>query len=214
MNDAITVIEIESWLGSSLPSEYREFLNTYDVELLVSDVVLLYGRSCFIERNETYETKEYCPGFVTVGNDSGDMEVIMSLQDASVYLVDGGSMRMDYAESLDTTFLDWLKDDCPLPEVQLDPNEWPVDPLTSVCIYLEKNPSAIKNLLMIKRHLRIATPIAELKGTVDHVPCRILSGKTYAAAKVLCRRVNDEDHCVGIRLAADESQQLPLEGTL
>src|SRR5438105_3855650 len=60
--------EIETWLGCSLPSEYREFLETCDVELKASDVVLLYRRSTLIERNETHQTKEYCPGFVTIGN--------------------------------------------------------------------------------------------------------------------------------------------------
>jgi hypothetical protein len=210
MTDKTTAIdEIEVWLGCSLPSEYREFLETCEVELTASDLVLLYRSSTFIERNETYETKKYCPGFVTVGNDGGDMEVMMSLQDSSIYVVDGGSMQMETAEPLHTVFTAWLKANCPIPEFKHESNEWPVDPLTPVCIYLEHRPSNLSNLLMIKRHLGIATTIAELKKAADRIPCRIADEMTYAKAKVVCRRVNDEDRCVGIRLAADETRPLP-----
>jgi len=134
---------------------------------VASDLVLLYGRVLFIERNETYETRKYCPGFVTVGNDSGDVQLVMSLQDGSIYMVDGGSMQMESAESLNTVFSTWLQDNCPLPEFQHDPNEWPVDPLTQVCIYLETRPSNISNLLMLKRHLKINKSIAELIASPD-----------------------------------------------
>ena len=201
--------EIEAWLGCSLPREYREFLETCEIELPASDLVLLYGRSSFIERNETYETKKYCPGFVTVGNDSGDQEVMMSLQDASLYLVDGGSMQMENAEPLQARFAGWLNSKCPMPELEHDVSAWPVDPMTPVCIYLERRPSNLANLLTIKQRLGISTSIAELKGAADRIPCRIADGFTYAKAKVLCGRVNDHDRCVGIRLAADETRQLP-----
>jgi hypothetical protein len=209
MSDPTTIDDIESWLGASLPSEYREFLKSCVVELTASELVLLYGRSLFIERNETYQTKEYCPGFVTVGNDSGDMEIILSLQDALIYLVDGGSMQIPTAEPLHISFSDWLNAGCPLPDYEVDIDE--VDPLTPVCIFLETRPSNLRNLLMVKRLLGIGASIAELKAAADRVPCRVADGLTYAKAQVLCRRVNDEDRCVGIRLTADESRSLPID---
>ena len=208
MSKTSTVDEIESWLGLSLPSEYREFLEACEVELEPSDVVLLYGRSAFVERNETHETKTYCPGFVTIGNNGGDMEVVMSLQDSSIYVADVGSMQIKTAKPLHTVFSKWLNDDCPIPDFDCDVSEGPVDPLTPVCIYLECRPSNMSSLLMMKRHLGIDSSIADLKACVDRVPCRIADGITYAKAKIVCRRVNDIDHCVGIRLAHDETQQV------
>jgi hypothetical protein len=65
-----------------------------------------------VERNDTYETKEFCPGFVTIGNDSGDMEFILSLENESVLMVDGGSMRPEDAEPVTDDLAAWLADGC------------------------------------------------------------------------------------------------------
>jgi hypothetical protein len=211
MSDSTTVEDVEAWLGSALPAEYRQFLSSCDVDFCPSTRVVLYGTSAFIERNEIHETKEYCPGFVTVGNDNGDMEFVMSLEDAAIYLVDGGSMRMDTAEPLLRRFPIWLSENCPIPQFVHHDCEWPVDPLTPVCIYLERRPFSLNNLLAIKQRLGIDTSIAALKASADRIPCRIAEGITYAVAKVRCGRVNELDQCVGIRLAADETQELPLD---
>jgi hypothetical protein len=210
MSAPTTVEDIEAWLGSTLPAEYRQFLNSCTVDSHPSTRVVLYGTSAFIERNETYETKDYCPGFVAIGNDSGDMELVMALEDAAIYLVDGGSMQMDTAEPLLERFSTWLSKNCPIPHFGHSDCEWPVDPLTPVCIYLERRPFSLSNLLAIKQRLGIDISIADLKRSAVQVPCRVADGMTYAAAKVRCRHANELDPCVGIRLAADETKRLPL----
>ena len=52
-------------LGRRNSPAYRQFLNDHAGDLLASDSILLYGLSSLVERNETYETKRYCPGFIT-----------------------------------------------------------------------------------------------------------------------------------------------------
>lgn len=74
----VTIDDIQAWLGAPVPDGYRQFLADHPDDFTASDLVLLYGRSSFMERNETYQTKQYCPGFVTIGNDSGDMEFRVS----------------------------------------------------------------------------------------------------------------------------------------
>lgn len=207
--DHNTVDYIQTWLGERLPSEYQEFLEVCELYYSASERVVLYGRSMFIERNETYETKDYCPGYVTVGNDSGDCEFLMSLQDASIYLVDGGAMQIQTAEPLHLRFAEWLKSKCPIPEVARNICEWPVDPLTKVFIYLETRPLHSSSLLLIKKQLGIATSIADLKKALDRIPCRITDEVTYANAKNFCRGVNKVDPCIGSRLASDETVRLP-----
>lgn len=49
-------------------------------DFIANDLVVLYGRGSFIERNETYEVRQHCPGFVTIGDDSGGMQFILPLR--------------------------------------------------------------------------------------------------------------------------------------
>ena len=111
-----TLEEIETWIGTALPAAYRAFLADREEELPVGELVLLYGRSDFVERNETYETKQYCPGFITVGDDSGGWQLLLSLSEGTVSLVDAGSMDPALAKAVAPDFSGWLGAGCPLPD--------------------------------------------------------------------------------------------------
>ena len=202
-----TIDDIQTWLGASLPGGYRLFLEEHADDLDASDLVLLYGRSSFVERNETYETKEFCPGFVTIGNDSGDMELILALENESVLMVDGGSMRPDDAEPITDDLAAWIADGCPIPC-----DEEPVySYIKRVHVYLENKPASIRTLLLIKTHLGLDSSIAELKALVETVPCSVTDQLSYAQAIGRCAEVNDRDHCLGIRSGDDESVSLPMQ---
>jgi len=202
-----TIDDIQAWLGASLPDGYRQFLEEHSDDFEASDLVLLYGRSAFVERNETYETKEFCPGFVTIGNDSGDMEFILSLENESVLMVDGGSMRLEDADPVTDDLAPWIADGCPIPC-----DEEPFySPIKRVHVYLENKPASIRTLLLIKTHLGLDTSIAVLKALLETVPCSITDQLTYMQAIGRCAEVNDIDHCLGIRMGDDESVKLPME---
>ncbi|MCC9603363.1 SMI1/KNR4 family protein [Stieleria sp. JC731] len=202
-----TVDDIESWLDAALPHFYRQFLNDHADELIASELVLLYGRSSFIERKDTYETRQYCPGFVTIGNDSGDMELILSLTDGSVSMVDGGTMRAEDAERVADDLRTWIENDCHLPIAEAT-----AFPATEhVIVYLENIPSSLKTLLLIKQHLGIDTPLGELKTLIDTVPCSLTSDLTYMQAIKRCAKVNVIDDCLGIRMRSDNAIRLPLD---
>ena len=107
---------VEDWVGRRLPEPYRSFLETAAVEMPVGDRVLLYGRDVFVERNETFETKAYCVGYVTVGDDGGGKQFLLSLETGAVSVVDAGAMTPDAARDVAGDFGAWYAAGCPLPD--------------------------------------------------------------------------------------------------
>ena len=106
---------LERWLGRVLPAYYLRFLQDWQ-EGLRSEQVLLYGAESLLERNETYDTQQSCPGYITIGDDSGGRAVMLALDDGdrAVYLVGHGSMQRDDFELAADDFMSWLAADCPL----------------------------------------------------------------------------------------------------
>lgn len=106
---------LQRWLGLALPATYLRFLQDGQ-EGMRGEQVLLYGVESLRERNETYETQQSCPGYITIGDDSGGRAVMLALDggDRAVYLVGHGSMQRDDFELAADDFTSWLAADCPL----------------------------------------------------------------------------------------------------
>ena len=113
-----TMQEIEAFqqaLGRTLPAYYWAFLKDWHEDMR-GEQVLLYGAESLRERNETYDTQQACPGYVTIGDDSGGRAVMLALDDGdrAVYLVGHGSMQRDDFERVADDFHAWLADGCPV----------------------------------------------------------------------------------------------------
>jgi hypothetical protein len=105
---AATVEEIEAWLGRHLPEPYRSFLAGATEDALASnDRTLVYGCESVVERNETFESKAFCPGHVAIGDDSGGSALILSLDDGKIYSVGMGTMSPDCFEPIAPSFAAW-----------------------------------------------------------------------------------------------------------
>ena len=106
---------VQRWLGRALPAHYLCFLQDWQ-EGMRGEQVLLYGAESLIERNETYDVPQSCPGYLAIGDDSGGRAVMLALDGAStaVYLVGHGSMQRDDFELAADDFAAWLADDCPV----------------------------------------------------------------------------------------------------
>ena len=108
----MTLDEIERWVGQRLPDPYRTFLSAQEESLPVGDLVLLYGRLDFVERNEAAPVKEWCPGHVTVGDDSGGQQFVLALHDGRLFLVDAGAMMVERFHPVAEDFAAWLASGC------------------------------------------------------------------------------------------------------
>ncbi len=99
--------EIEKYFDNTLPETYRQFLLAYTKEL--KGDAYLYLPSEIIERNDCYQTKEYAPGFINIGDNGGGMAFILSLlhSDPEVFAVDHGSMDPDDKEFVYSSFSQW-----------------------------------------------------------------------------------------------------------
>jgi hypothetical protein len=118
MGDATTRTElkdVEAWAGVALPKHYRAFLREHPSGF-EGDLVRLYAIKDVIERNETYETKKYCPGCITIGDDSGGQAIVVAFDDeaGAVFLVDHGAMTRDCFCLIASNFRHWLEQGCPL----------------------------------------------------------------------------------------------------
>ncbi len=109
------IAAIETWAGVPLAHQYRVFLVSRGGQF-VGDFVRFYSADELIERNECYETKLYCPGFLSIGDDSGGRAVIINpqLTPPSVFVVDHGSMSQDDFIVVSESLLDWVNMGCPL----------------------------------------------------------------------------------------------------
>jgi hypothetical protein len=107
--------EIERWAGHPLPSAYRHVLPRLRDEI-IGEQVLLYPADMVVERNETYQTKKYCPGYITIGDDSGGRAVMIALDDptSQIYIVGHGSMDPQEFEPVNLPLAEWLEAACPV----------------------------------------------------------------------------------------------------
>lgn len=111
------IAEIQEWLGLRLPEKYAQFLLNHP-EKIFAGRVLLYFAEDLIERNSTYETKAYCPGYLAIGDDSGGRAFIIPVErwTGSVFVVDHGDMTEAGFALVTTNFDGWIKNDCALPD--------------------------------------------------------------------------------------------------
>ena len=117
MDKEALIIEIESWAKSCLPTQYRNFLLGHE-EAIFGDSVVVYPAEYLIERNEPFETKVYCPGYMAIGDDSGGNAFVISLtgEPTSVYCVSLGYMRPAGFELAANDLIEWINRGCPVPE--------------------------------------------------------------------------------------------------
>ena len=106
---------VESWVGAPIADSYRSFLASHGGQF-VGNFVRFYSVDELIERNECYQTLQYCPGFLAIGDDSGGRAVVMSqrMVPPTVFLVDHGSMSPEDFELVSDSLLDWVNSGCPL----------------------------------------------------------------------------------------------------
>lgn len=96
MSESEHIEAFEQWLGSPIASALAVFIEEYGGSF-VGEQCVIYVPADLRERNECYETRQYCPGWITIGDDGGGRAVMVSptLSPSGVFLVDHGVMTED-----------------------------------------------------------------------------------------------------------------------
>ncbi|WP_226535916.1 SMI1/KNR4 family protein [Fictibacillus halophilus] len=105
--------ETEKLMNIKFPKEYVTLLLKSN-GFLTTEGIFIYGTEDILERNETWEVKEYANGFVAIGDDSGGRIFLMASQQEStqVLIVDSGELSLAYAEVLSSDLIEWIKHGC------------------------------------------------------------------------------------------------------
>lgn len=99
---------------SEASPEFYTFLASHQESIPIGDVVLLYGQSDFVERNETFEIQQYLPNWVAIGDDGGGVAILMRMDgSSSVYCCGHGAIGSSDPKLVADSFAAWLAADCP-----------------------------------------------------------------------------------------------------
>lgn len=105
---------LEQWYGAALCAPLRAFVLAHGGREV--GAVRLYAADEILERNLTYETGEYCPGFVTLGDDGGGRAVVVqgALAPPTVFVVGHGSMSEADFVAVGAGLQEWIGAGCPV----------------------------------------------------------------------------------------------------
>jgi hypothetical protein len=114
MADEHPLIAFERHLAIRLPAAYRAYIAAHPEENSF-DLAYLYALDHLAEAYRQHQIGTYAPGWLAVGNDSGDRVVLIRLDDdlSVPCSVDAGDMQPDHFVPLSTNWDAWYGLGCP-----------------------------------------------------------------------------------------------------
>jgi hypothetical protein len=191
LNPSATEVDIElveKRLNAILPITYKELLQASN-GLATNEGIVIYGTDDLLERNQTWETQEYAPGFVSIGDDSGGRVFLMSLSDKEeILIVDSGDMTPDHAELISTNLIQWVINGLRIELKKTSNIDWS-DNCRLVVVNIQDG--GLKDLIKIKAILGINMPSSELLKMSKSLPFVLTQEIPYGKAKKLIEELGD-----------------------
>ncbi|MCM3576052.1 SMI1/KNR4 family protein [Mesobacillus subterraneus] len=191
LNPSATEIDIEiveKRLNAILPIPYKELLQASN-GLATNEGIVIYGTDDLIERNETWETLEYTPGFVSIGDDSGGRVFLMSLSDKEeILIVDSGDMTPDHAELISTNLIQWVINGLRIDLKETSNIDWSEN---CKLVVVNIQDGGLKDLIKIKAILGINISTSELLKMSKSLPFVLTQEIPYGKAKKLIEELGD-----------------------
>jgi hypothetical protein len=185
LNPSATEIDIqivEKRLNAILPIPYKELLLASN-GLATNEGIVIYGTDDLLERNETWKTQEYAPGFVPIGDDSGGRVFRMSLSDKEeILIVDSGDMTPDHAELISTNLIQWVLNGLRIELKETSKIDW-----SENCriVVVNIQDGGLKDLIKMKAILGINISTSELLKMSKSLPFVLTQEIPYGKAKKL-----------------------------
>ena len=176
---------VEKCINETIPKVYKEFLryaNGIEMNLCV-----LYDTSTIIERYECNEMSINMPGYISIGNDNGDRELIMKAEKGATlcgFLDTAEIGNSEVEEWFD--FKSWVENGCEMEDDEDDSDYGKV--------YIVKVPDDKLNFLAETKKL-FALPISTgvLYKKINHLPSVIVEDMTEALADIIIKKTSHPD---------------------
>lgn len=178
----------EKRLNTTLPISYKALLQASN-GLANNEGIIIYGTDDILERNETWETQNYAPGFISIGDDSGGRVLLMSLGDEEeIWIVDSGNMNPDHAELISTNLIQWINNGLRMDIHEISNVDW-----SENCriVVIDAQDGALKDLIKIKGILGLNIPASELLKGSKNLPFVLTEEIPYGKAKKVIEELGD-----------------------
>ena len=196
--DIAQIKAAEKALGLVFPNEYIELMCCSDgLESTINAnryAIGLFHIHELYEYAESYQIKEYFPGYLFIGFDGGGRGIFLrcSMNQSPVFLCATSSAISDMRE-VAPSLSAWITNQFDLG----DPPE--TDHPERVDIYALKQPNGgVKGLLKICKHLQLTVPVSELRGILRNIPCCLCHNVPFLPYVRYVKEINNEDPCMGV----------------
>ena len=176
---------VEKRINETIPKVYKEFLryaNGIEMNLCV-----LYDTSTIIESYECNEFHHNMPGYISIGNDNGDRELIIKAEKGATLcgFLDAAEIGNSEVEEW-FNFKSWVENGCEMEEDEEDSDYGKV--------YIVKVPDDKQKFLAETKKL-FALPITTgvLYKKINHLPCAIVDDMTEALADIIIKKTSHPD---------------------
>lgn len=183
-NNPVTKEEIdfaEKHINGELPKVYKEFLRYANG--MVMNLCVLYDTQRIVESYECNEFAEYAPGYISIGNDNGDRELIIKAEKGAVLcgFLDAAEIGSSEPEEW-FNFKSWVENGCEMDEE--DDTEYGN-------VYITKLPDEkLKFLAETKKIFALSISTGVLYQQVNTLPCVIVQQITESKADILMQKTS------------------------
>ncbi len=183
-NNPVTKEEIyfvEKHINGELPKVYKEFLRYANG--MIMNLCVLYDTQRIVESYECNEFAEYAPGYISIGNDNGDRELIIKAEKGAVLcgFLDASEIGSSEPEEW-FNFKSWVENGCEMDEE--DDTEYGN-------VYITKLPDEkLKFLAETKKIFSLSISTGVLYKQVNTLPCVIVQQITESKADILIQKTS------------------------
>lgn len=180
--------KMEKSLELEIPDVYRQFL--LRTNGIVYDLCVLYGTDDIVDAYINNQLAEYVPGYLSIGNDNGDRELIIKADKKAIMcgFIDAGAIGTAEPDKW-FNFSEWLKAGCMI----LSENDSSFNEGDIVIVSIPDDKT--KFMLDIRSVFSLKMPMSEFKQNIENLPYVIVEDIKYAKAKKLISRLKHPE-CV------------------
>ena len=175
---------VEKHIKETIPKVYKEVLRY--VNWIAMNLCVLYDTSTIIETYECNEFSVNMPGYISIGNDNGDRELIMKAEKGATLcgFLDAADIGNSEVEEW-FDFKSWLENGCAMEDDE--DSEYGK-------VYIVRVPEdKLKFLAETKKLFALPISTGVLYKKINHLPCAIVDDMKEALADTIIKKTSHPD---------------------